>query len=915
MHSGPALGPGSLISENTRILALVFQDPFYAVYSAESTASGEKLGITEYFPADLVARATGGDVLLRSLELQNLFNLGRDRFMAEARALSALRHPSLLRFDGVVSDHGTAFALHAAEEGQSVTSLVRASKQPLPQETMDAIVKQLASALELMHSRNLIHANITPDTILLRPDPLLVRFGATRSLIATRMGKVNLAVTPGYSAPELHFPDEKAHGPLCDIFSLAAVLYFFVTGRHPINVLARGLGHTMPPAASLPTQKFRPQFLEAIARGLELEPERRPQSMKAFGEMLLGMPEKKALESTQPAFQMAAGPAEGARVQAPPAAATQNGKASPATMAAPKSSSTPDLETDEEDHDSDETHDLSGSWQGLGVGRLLTVAVALALLISGGLWMLEGQFKKQEQAARLNPTNAPSKGVDRPTSQEQLSPAGSRASSASASALEQTPDSRTPAEPDSRTATVLKPGSEVTPAEAPVKRPPAIAQTAPAVREAATEKPRAQLSETISPPQTKRTEEAAHPVQPYAVAAASCWLDAPASEVTSMIQGAERLIESADHLLRKHLAEGFFQSCPGSSLHQKAEQLDKKEAQEKRDTAKEPLEAGLEAPSSRISSQKQSNNLRQQTESEPHRERLEATVQKQKSLLIKDCESCPELVAVPEGSFFMGPPPYEVDRGHHDGDVPQRRVTIEHSFAVGRFAITVDEFKEFVNDTGYRTGDFCAAGDEYIARSAGSFEAPPGFAAGFAQSGKHPVVCVSWLDAKAFVVWLSHKTRRNYRLLTEAEREYVTRAGTSTAYWWGDEITPAQALYDVSSSAPQKPEISAAVNVASAGGTTPVDQYKPNAWGLFQVHGNVSEWVEDCWTTSIARATSSPAAVVSPNCKDHVLRGGAWSYPRTALRAAFREHAPADGRYNHVGFRVARDLDEQDYRP
>ena len=128
------------------------------------------------------------------------------------------------------------------------------------------------------------------------------------------MRKVNLAVTPGYSAPELHFSDEKAHGPLCDIFSLAAVLYYVVTGRHPINVLARGLGHTMPPAAALPTQKFRPQFLEAIDRGLELEPERRPQNIKAFGEMLLGIPEKKAPESAQPAPKLKATRAEGAKV-------------------------------------------------------------------------------------------------------------------------------------------------------------------------------------------------------------------------------------------------------------------------------------------------------------------------------------------------------------------------------------------------------------------------------------------------------------------------------------------------------------------------------------------------------------------------------------------------------------------------
>ena len=642
----------------------------------------------------------------------------------------------------------------------------------------------MVSALDVLHSRGLIHANITPDTILLRPAPLLARFGAPRSCLAARMRKVNLAVTPGYSAPELHFSDEKAHGPLCDVYSLAAVLYFVVTGRHPINVIARGLGHTMPPAAAASSKKFRPQFLEAIDRGLEPEPERRPPTIKAFGEMLLGSPEKKAPESTQPGLQVASTPSKSS--QAHP---LSNGTSLAANISTPRPSTPPAATDDEEDDEPDDHEDFEGSWQGLGIGRLLVLALVLALVVSVGLWTLEAQFKKQGQAARL----------------------------ASSSQL-------------------------------------------------------------------------------------------PPSDVQPMVEGADKIMQGADQAFNRLVAEGL------PDLPQKTEQPREKikEGEEKRDKEGEESETLVEASASRVSGQKQGNEIKQpETKPESQREQIETTVQKPKSLVIKDCESCPELVAVPEGSFFMGSRPHEEGRGHDNGEGPQRRVTVEHSFAVGRFAITVDEFKAFVDDTGYRTGDLCAAGNEYIARSAGSFEAPPGFAAGFVQSGRHPVVCVNWLDAKAFVAWLSHKTKRNYRLLTEAEREYVTRAGTSTEYWWGDEITPAQALYDASPAPTQKPEISAAVNVPSSGSTTRVDQFQPNAWGLFQVHGNVAEWVEDCWTATIAEASSSPAAAVSANCKDHVLRGGAWSYPKTALRVAFREHAPADGRYNHVGFRVARDLDQQ----
>lgn len=290
----------------------------------------------------------------------------------------------------------------------------------------------------------------------------------------------------------------------------------------------------------------------------------------------------------------------------------------------------------------------------------------------------------------------------------------------------------------------------------------------------------------------------------------------------------------------------------------------------------------------------------------------------------KDCEKCPELVTVPSGSFVMGSPNYE--QGRYDDEGPQRRVIFKSSFAVGRFSVTVEEFAAFVVETGYRSGDTCGVnhGD---ATSAGSFEAPPGFDPGFVQTGKNPAVCVSWHDAKAYTEWLSNKTKQHYRLLSEAEREYVARAGTSTPYWWGTGITPAQAMYDSRTvvetkpkgdSKAKKPSPLSAVKAdaqsitkasdAPPGRTAPVQSYKPNDWGLYQVHGNVSEWTEDCWIPSMLSSSDSGAPVVVPNCSEHVLRGGAWSYWPSLLRSAYREHGPAEGRYNQIGFRVARDV-------
>jgi formylglycine-generating enzyme required for sulfatase activity len=288
----------------------------------------------------------------------------------------------------------------------------------------------------------------------------------------------------------------------------------------------------------------------------------------------------------------------------------------------------------------------------------------------------------------------------------------------------------------------------------------------------------------------------------------------------------------------------------------------------------------------------------------------------------KDCEDCPELIVVPAGQFTMGSP--DTEPGRLDIEGPQRLVQIKVNFAVGRYAITRDQFEAFVKATGWLYDDGCymESAGKWLLRPDLSFRSP-----GFSQDGRHPVVCVSWDDANAYIKWLSTKTGKPYRLLTEAEREYVTRAGTSSAYWWGNAARPDLTNYEI---APEQPTLdknglskgklastTSKVNKASASqtdssggikGTVPVHLFQPNPWGLFQVHGNVAEWVEDCWNRSYVGAPSDSAAVMTGDCERRVLRGGGWSYRASDIRSAYRESAHKENRYVHVGFRVARDL-------
>jgi formylglycine-generating enzyme required for sulfatase activity len=264
----------------------------------------------------------------------------------------------------------------------------------------------------------------------------------------------------------------------------------------------------------------------------------------------------------------------------------------------------------------------------------------------------------------------------------------------------------------------------------------------------------------------------------------------------------------------------------------------------------------------------------------------------------RECANCPEMVVIAPGELMMGSPDTEPERYANEG--PQHRVKIGRAFAAGKLKVTRDQFEEFARETNYSAEKCFTAEDGRIEDRAGrSFRNP-----GFAQEGTHPAVCVSWEDAKAYVAWLSKKTGRQYRLLTEAEWEYAARAGTTTPFWWGASISTDQANYNGETTYADGPKGEYRQR------TLPADSSKPNAWGLYQVHGNAFEWVEDCWNDSYEGAPSDGAASSAGNCNRHVRRGGAWNYPPRMARSAYRDSRPAATRGSNMGLRVARTLEQ-----
>ncbi|WP_176648526.1 SUMF1/EgtB/PvdO family nonheme iron enzyme [Duganella sp. SG902] len=254
----------------------------------------------------------------------------------------------------------------------------------------------------------------------------------------------------------------------------------------------------------------------------------------------------------------------------------------------------------------------------------------------------------------------------------------------------------------------------------------------------------------------------------------------------------------------------------------------------------------------------------------------------------------PDLVLIPTGRFQMGSHEHEQAQAVKAGaqknwlerELPQRWVGIEHSFAMGRYPVTVGQWRRFVKDTGWES------------QSDTDWRAP-----GFAQTDEHPVVGVSWMDAQLYLRWLSEKTGQVYRLPTEAEWEYACRAGTRTAFSFGDTISTEQANYDGHYT------YNGGQRGAYVQGTTKVGAYQPNPWGLFDMHGNVWEWTQDVVHDNYVGAPVDGSAwEEGGDPVRRVLRGGSWLYNPRYLRSAVRNGFSAVLANDIVGFRVARKL-------
>lgn len=273
--------------------------------------------------------------------------------------------------------------------------------------------------------------------------------------------------------------------------------------------------------------------------------------------------------------------------------------------------------------------------------------------------------------------------------------------------------------------------------------------------------------------------------------------------------------------------------------------------------------------------------------------------------IFHDCPNCPEMVVINSGSFDMGSPDSEAGRDKDEG--PVHRVNVA-TFAMGKTEITRGQFAEFVKKTKHSTGDKCwTHEDGKFKERSGDWREP-----GYSQDDKHPVTCMNWDDAKAYAEWMSRETGKEYRLPTEAEWEYAARGNTSTTRYWGsnpDEACGYANGADKTAQAQIHGATSWSVHNCTDGFayTAPVGSFKPNAYGLNDMLGNVWEWTEDSYHDSYDGAPTDGSAWQGDGAK-HVLRGGSWNNSPRHLRAAIRDSNKPALRFSIFGFRLVRML-------
>ena len=897
---------------------------FGITYLGWNMALDIPVAIKEYLPADLAMREQDMSVLPKSSGDEADFHWGLDRFLDEARVMARFKHPNIVQVQHFFQAHGTAYIVMEYVEGETLSDLFKRRGTLTESELKNILLPLLAGLIEV-HEAGILHRDIKPGNILLRAadgSPVLVDFGAARQAVGARSRSVTAVLTPGY-APIEQYSSRGHQGPWTDIYALGGVCYQALTGTVPDEAMDRIRQDPMIPITEAAKGKAAESFLSAIDWSLRVEEADRPQGVRGWRSALLG-------EEVIPE---------------------------------PVSTGT-NVQTEQKPAPS-KTHKTTTRW---------LLATGILLLIAAGTWWGMQEYQELFGQSTGDTSVVTDQGVPAVEASETHQGTETEAEiteeTLAGEEVLRTPEIAEAEQPASKEPVLTPKEAEVSlllaAARADLK---ARRLTSPAGNNAWDRFQRVLELEPTNPDAIKGMERVIESyMELFYVAVEQEDFDKATGYLTKIrelhpdsqvleegeqsLAGArqarsnrlaeeERQYQAEEaarqaELERQRIAEAIKEHWAAFEAAMQADDLNEAAGilVQIRDLNSEA--PGLAAGEQRLSELERQLNeqmvqqqwvafeaalevedldaaadiLSQVRDLNPEAQGLAENEQRlaEARQTVLEREYAGEMIDIPGGTFKMGDLSGEGD----EDERPVHTVTVP-DFRMGKYEVTIGQFRRFVEAAGYRTdAERNTDGNEgcyaYTVREGWNWTWGRSWRnPGYSVRDNQPVACVSWNDTQAFIAWLSEHTGESYRLPSEAEWEYAARAGRTTKYHFGDSESQ---LCRYGNHADSSTDFDWRNKSCSDGvdkGTAVVGHYEPNALGLYDMHGNVWEWVEDCYNYGYVGVPGNGRAWASGDCGRSMIRGGAWYSSLENLRSADRDWALRSRRNDFLGFRLAQD--------
>jgi len=934
------------------IKGVLGQGGFGITYLAEDINLQQDVAIKEFLPTDMAVRENDSSIHPVSSEYGEQFKWGLDRFMSEAQTLAKFKHPNIVRVLAVFPENNTAYIVMEYEKGRAMNELLK-GKKTLSEHQLKSIALPVLDGLKYVHDAGFIHRDIKPPNLFIREDdsPVLLDFGSARQSFGYKTRTLTSMVSPGFAPFEQYVAKSDKQGPWTDIYGMGATLYRSITGRSPIEAMERSeaiLHSTNDPYVSLSEIKpegYSDAFLVAIDHALAFKPEDRPQSVNQWIAELNGTHNidqadiETVLNPGSSLVQATVGDTD---------VATQK-------LNMNKTSSEPKPVTEEEKKKPSLLRRLTKY-------ALIAFAVLFVLGIlsedkqkdQNGL--SESTVANEKESTDMIPPVVDNTSIteeesvddngmdvdpvieipvfsDEEILQQQVKKLLSGAQE-DFHALRLTKPAGNNAVEKFQTVLNLAPGNAdaITGIEAVAGKYLELSETSLEKDQFDKAQDHLELAKQLSP-EHPDIEVIERKLEQYLAdlnakqelekqQADIATVDSPSapepidtSPVSDKLMDQKPTLLSSEQLQNVRLLKNRIKNNPRDRAARKELQAILKSGESK---VKEAIQAGdLDLAESYIKQAQElaprSAKLRQAARKLEAKKKEQSVYENPPGKVFRDAmengKDGPEMVVIPHGTFQMGSK--RKARDIFAAEYPIHRVTIKQSFAMGTKELSIAEFGLFVEATDYQTEAEWKGGCSYWDEGWKTDPEHNWNNPGFPQSKNNPVVCIGWNDINAYIKWLTKQTGKTYRLPSEAEWEFAARAGSKRSTYWGsewDRKCEYENLMDYNDKE-DKPFYACTDGYTY---TSPTGSFNSNAYGLYDMLGNVLELVVDCFSETYKKASNDGSANTSGDCNVKVIRGGAWALPRGESEktpsVTSRIAWPQDFRGYLVGVRLLREL-------